>query len=35
MKKFLAIYYTPASAAVATTNMTSEQHAKGMKAWFA
>jgi len=35
MKKFIAIYYTPASAAVASANMTPDQQAKGMEAWYA
>ena len=35
MKKFIALYYAPASAAVASVSMTPEQQAKGMKAWYA
>lgn len=35
MKKFIALYYTPASAAVASANMTPDKQAKGMEAWYA
>ena len=33
MKKFLAIYYAPASALAAMANITPEEAAKGMEPW--
>ncbi len=35
MKKFIAVYYAPASAMAAMANVTPEQAAEGMKPWMA
>lgn len=35
MKKFIALYYAPASAMAQMENITPEQHAKTMEAWYA
>lgn len=35
MKKFIALYYAPASAMEQMSNLSPEEQSKGMEAWFA